>query len=194
MEHRGTQTLRTERLLLRRFRMEDTDQVFENWAGDARVSQFVSWNPHPDREVTRVQLSTWMELYDEETTYHWGIELHGQLVGDIAVVRLHEPNSTAEIGFLLSPDRWGEGIMTEALGGVMAFLFGVVGVHRIELRHDAQNIGSGRVMIKNGMIHEGTLRKAFHRRDGSFGDLHLYGLLREEFMDKEGAYRGNISR
>ena len=47
--------------------------------------------------------------------------------------------------------------------------------------HNNLNIGSGEVMKKIGMKHEGTLREQILRKDGSFGDTELYGVLKKEY-------------
>lgn len=46
LTHKGTQEIRTERLLLRRFRGEDAKRMFDTWANDERVTQFLTWTPH----------------------------------------------------------------------------------------------------------------------------------------------------
>lgn len=90
----------------------------------------------------------------------------------------------AEIGYCLRSADWGKGIATEALNGVLGFLFDIVGLHRVYLRHDTRNAASGRVMQKNGLVHEGTLRQHFRRKDGTFGDVAVYGILHGEWISR----------
>lgn len=191
MKNLGTRTIASQRLTLRRFTMDDVDAIFENWASDPIVTRYLSWPPHADKEITRVTLDRWVRTYADDAYYHWGIELQGRLIGAISVVDMNLQSQYAEIGYCLSRACWGQGIMSEALYCVMCFLFEGVGLHRIYLKHDADNVGSGRVMIKNGLTHEGTLRKHSLRKDGTFGDLHLYGMLRSEWnalREKEGKH------
>lgn len=191
MKNLGTQTITTRRLILRRFTMNDVDAIFEGWASDPAVTRYLSWLPHADKQVTRTTLDRWVRQYPDDAYYHWGIELQGRLVGAISVVDMSLQNQNAEIGYCLSRAYWGQGIMSEALHCVMSFLFEEVGLHRICMKHDTENIGSGRVMIKNGLTHEGTLRKHSLRKDGTFGDLHVYGMLRAEWnalREKEGKH------
>ncbi len=70
-----------------------------------------------------------------------------------------------------------------ALRAVMDFLFGVVGVNRVELRHDPRNPHSGGVMKKCGMKYEGTLRCADRNNQG-ICDACYYGMLREEWEER----------
>lgn len=181
MNHQGTQTLHTDRLTLRRFTLDDVEAMYANWAGDDQVTKYLSWPTHPDAEVTRAVLSTWVEQYAQDGFYNWAIVLNGVLIGSISVVRCSEKDAWAEIGYVIGRAQWGQGLMTEALDAVLRFLFETVGLHRVMLRHDTENIASGRVMVKNGLAYEGTLRKHVHRKDDTWGDLAIYGILREEW-------------
>ena len=49
----GTQMLQTERLILRRFVESDAEAMFQNWASSAENLTYVTWDPHPDVELTR---------------------------------------------------------------------------------------------------------------------------------------------
>ena len=43
MEHKGTRTLETKRLLLRQFSKNDAEAMFRNWESDAAVTEFLRW-------------------------------------------------------------------------------------------------------------------------------------------------------
>ena len=53
MKHCGTQRIETERLLLRRFSIDDADAMFRNWASDPEVTRFLTWPAHSSVEVSR---------------------------------------------------------------------------------------------------------------------------------------------
>ena len=53
MEHRGTQRLETERLILRRFVSEDADAMYKNWAADKEVTKYLTWPSHSSPDVSR---------------------------------------------------------------------------------------------------------------------------------------------
>lgn len=182
MTYLGTQRLTTERLVLRCFTMDDADAVYQNWASDPIVTQFLSWETHPDTQVTREVLKIWVALYENDGYYNWGIELSGVLIGAISVNECDEKDQNAEVGYCLARAYWGRGIMTEALSRVLRFLFEEVGLHRVKLECDRENIGSERVMRKNGLTYEGTLRENVLRKDGTWGDMRIYAMLRDEWM------------
>ncbi|MEG1579356.1 MAG: GNAT family N-acetyltransferase, partial [Oscillospiraceae bacterium] len=73
MNHKGTVTIETPRLLLRRFTLADSDAAFRNWTGDDRVTEFLRWRSHGSVEVTREILQTWVEGYQKDDFYQWAI-------------------------------------------------------------------------------------------------------------------------
>ena len=52
LTHKGTKELTTKRLKLRRFTVDDAQDMFNNWASDAEVTKFVSWPPHSTPDLT----------------------------------------------------------------------------------------------------------------------------------------------
>ena len=69
MEHKGTKTIETERLILRAFRAEDAEAMFRNWASDPEVTKFLTWPAHGDVSVTRHVLADWVGRYGESSYY-----------------------------------------------------------------------------------------------------------------------------
>jgi len=58
MIHKGTETLHTERLMLRRFKHSDAEIMFQNYANDSEVTRFLNWEPHGNIEVTKSLLTS----------------------------------------------------------------------------------------------------------------------------------------
>ena len=90
LTQKGTQTIRTERLLLRRFTVGDAPAMFENWANDERVTRFLTWEPHQSPEITKQLLEGWCAAYENPSTYNWLIEFRGKAIGSISVVPQRE--------------------------------------------------------------------------------------------------------
>lgn len=63
MRNLGSIELETKRLLLRRFVVEDAKAMFENWASDTDNLKYVTWNPHPNPQVTRASIERWLLHY-----------------------------------------------------------------------------------------------------------------------------------
>ena len=180
LNHCSSPDLYTRRLHLRRYRPEDYRAMYDNWASDPEVTRFVSWGTHASPETTRALMEMWVEGYASPTVYRWGIEKDGELIGDISLVRWREEEESCEIGYCLCRRFWGQGLMTEALNRVIAFLFETVGFHRIMLCHDVQNPASGRVMQKCGLRPEGIFRGERKRKDGTWMDVAYYAILRTD--------------
>ncbi len=178
----GTKPLETERLILRRFKPEDAEEMYRNWASDPEVTRFLTWPCHPSPEATKALLEEWAARYADGGVFNWAIEHRGsrQVIGSIAVGKLIEEISSAEIGYCLSRVFWGQGIMPEALMAVMRFLFEEAEVNRICACHDVNNPNSGRVMEKAGLEYEGTLRQAGKNNRG-ICDIVVRAALRREW-------------
>ena len=181
MNKAGTQRIETHRLILRPFRIEDAEDMFENWASDPEVTRFLTWPAHTGVEVSRMLLNDWIPRYADGGYFNWAIEWkeNGRVIGNISVVRFIEELETADIGYCMSRAYWGRGIMPEALRAVTDFLFDTVGVNRITACHDLNNPKSGRVMRKAGMKFEGILRGAGKNNQGICDEVR-YGLLRSD--------------
>lgn len=181
LTHKGTQTIETERLILRKFRLDDAQAMFDNWANDPRVTRFLTWEPHGTPENTRQVLEIWCNSYEDLRSYQWAIEYDGKIIGSICAVKVDERDESAELGYCMGYDYWNKGIMSEAVGAIIDFLFGEVGFNRIEIAHAVKNPGSGRVAQKCGLTYEGTKREEFKSRSGEFLDIAFYGILKKDW-------------
>lgn len=182
MKHCGTQDIETERLMLRRFTIDDAKPMYANWASDAEVTRYLTWPAHASVDVTRAVLEDWVASYSKKDYYQWAITLKdrgGDPIGSIGAVEMNDDVAKVEIGYCIGRDWWHQKIMTEALGAVMDFFFDVVGTNRIESRHDPRNPHSGMVMKKCGMSYEGTMRSSDRNNQG-ICDAAWYALLRSE--------------
>lgn len=182
MNHKGTILLKTNKLVLRKFVMEDADIVYKNWASEDKVTKFLTWPTHSDVEVTKAVLRSWIENYNKADFYNWAIELKelGEVIGNISVVQIKENIKGAELGYCMGTRWWGQGIMPEAGREVIRYLFEEVDFHRIAAVHDSNNPKSGKVMQKIGMTYEGTLRKAGFCNQGIIDEV-VYSILKSEY-------------
>ena len=183
LTHRGTVPLQTERLILRRFQLEDAQAMYTNWACDPEVTRYLTWEPHVSPDATRELLRDWTAKYEDPTYYNWLIELDGVPIGNVSVVRINEKSLHAELGYCMGKLWWNKGLMTEAVTAVTRFLFEEVGVHKLKIRHLVKNPGSGRVAQKCGFIREGILREEY-LSDGVYMDVAVYGKLDNESSEK----------
>ncbi len=169
MNHIGTQYIETERLILRRFELSDAQAMFDNWASDGEVTKYLTWPAHAGVSVTEGILGEWVPQYGQKDCYRWAITLKEngpQPIGSIDVCHWREGGEVPEIGYCMGKRWWHQGIMSEALGAVIDFLFEQVGVERIVARHDVNNPHSGGVMGKCGMTFVGVREKSHQNNQG----------------------------
>lgn len=185
MTHKGTQSIRTKRLLLRQYRTGDERQMFENFLSDPKVTKHVNWVFHTDIKETQKFLEMHLEKYPEDASFYgWGIEMGGEIIGSIGAFDVDENIRACEIGYSLGSKYWGQGITTEAADAVLDFLFGEVGFNRVIASHNEGNTASGKVLKKIGMSYEGTCRDAALRKDGTLENLILYAVLKQDYEIK----------
>ena len=184
--HKGTQRIDTQRLILRRATMDDANAMYHNWAKDPQVTRFLTWPAHSSPEVTKTVLQDWVESYGKSDYYQWLIVLKDSdmgPIGSISVVSLDESQSKAEIGYCIGSHWWHQGITSEALAAVIAFLFEQVGIQCVEARHDVNNPHSGAVMRKCGMKLQEIAPQAGKNNQG-ICDLATYSISQKPMSGK----------
>ena len=186
MNHIGTRELATERLSLRRFEIEDAENMFFNWANDPEVTKYMTWQPHANVEETEELLKGWIADYEKKDCYNWAIELNDleQPIGSISATEVDDNTESVKIGYCIGKEYWHKGYTTEALAEVIRFFINEVGAGRVCATHDVENIYSGKAMLAAGMEYEGTLRKAGYNNQGIV-DIAVYAKIRSAALDEE---------
>ena len=184
MEDRGAifgdlPELETERLLLRKLRLGDAEAMFA-YASDPEVTRYVLFETHRSVEDSESFLRLATEGYERGDFGVWGVVLKdsGAFVGTCSM-EVNPEHARAELGYVLSREHWGRGLMPEAVRAVIRFGFGRMGLNRLEARCIAENTASARVMEKVGMTYEGTLRE-YELIKGAYRDMKFYSILRRE--------------
>jgi [ribosomal protein S5]-alanine N-acetyltransferase len=148
--------LLTARLRLRRPTLADADAVFA-YASDPEVVAFVGWPRHRERSDTVAFLRAAMREFEEGGMITYVAERldDGQVIGSTGFVRDHG----LQIGYVLAQKWWRQGYATELAGAMIDFGWSLSGIHRVWAITDVENVGSGRVLEKAGMLREGVLRR-----------------------------------
>ena len=183
MKHKGTVTIETDRLILRKFTTNDIKPSFKNWASDTKVTKFLRWQTHTNISITEGVLNDWINEYKKTDFYQWAIILKdiNEPIGTISIIDIFEKIEKVHIGYCIGSKWWDFGYTSEAFSAIISFLFEQVEVKRIESQHDPENVNSGRVMKKCGLIYEGTLRKADWSNKGIV-DACIYGILASDYF------------
>lgn len=187
MNHIGTQYIETDRLILRRFELSGAQAMFDNWASDDEVTKYLTWPSYGDVSVAEQTLKDWVAQYAKDDCYRWAIVLKEngpQPIGSIDVCQWREDGDVPEIGYCMGKRWWHRGVMSEALGAVIDFLFRQAGIERIVARHDVNNPHSGGVMRKCGMRFEGIHEKSHRNNQGEI-DTANYSIERRTEIRSE---------
>jgi len=170
--------METERLILRRFTMDDAQAMFDLWTGDPAVAEYCVWPAHESVDVSRELIALWMEECRAPDRYEWCIEVKGVGPrGSIGIVKVDEEAETVEIGYCLSRGCWGMGYVPEAAQAVIRLMFETVGARRVTAKHDVDNPKSGRVMQKCGMRYLETRKNGVVNNHG-LRDVAVYAIDR----------------
>lgn len=186
MKHKGTISIETDRLILRKFTIDDAEAAFRNWTSDENVTEFLRWSVHACIDITKRVLDDWIAGYERLDFYQWAIMLKeiNEPIGTISVVDMDELTEKVHIGYCIGSQWWHCGFTSEALSAIIPFFFEQVGVKRIESQHDPENPNSGSVMKKCGLVYEGTLRKADWNNRGIV-DACIYSMLASDYFGNE---------
>ena len=187
MNHTGTITLYTERLILRRFTENDAPAMFANWAADREVTQYLPWKEYKSLAETQDYLREVTERYASPDFYEWCVVLKetGEPVGSCGAVQVNDDLRAVGLGCCLSRKVWGLGLAPEATQAMLRHFFETVGAARISAAHHEPNLKSGRVMQKCGMTYEGTLRKNAKDKNGNLVNTCVYSVLAEEYFARQ---------
>lgn len=107
----------------------------------------------------------------------------GELIGSGGLY-IDEVNHKAQLGYILHPDFWNRGVMTEIVEKLLRVAFEDLQLHRVEANVFNGNLGSNRVLEKNGFQYEGRQRDALYVKQ-KYISLDLYGIIRETWENKQ---------
>lgn len=149
----GTE-IETPRLILRAFRESDLDDFFE-YASVEGVGEMAGWRHHESKEESLEILRRFIE---NDKTFAICYKENGKLIGSLGIEKYgledklteFEPYLGREIGYVLSKDYWGRGIMPEAVKAVIDYLFGVLDLDFLTCGYYSFNSQSKRVQEKCG--------------------------------------------
>lgn len=175
--------LATARLVLRPFQAGDVDDVVA-YANDEEFACYLpAAIPYP---YSRAHGEAFVKLcMQRDWNIHpeWAIEYGGHVIGAINV-RFDAVYRRIGLGYGIGRVHWNRGFTTEAARAALDWGFTAFGAVRAFATADAANVGSWTVMRHLGMTHEATLRGHRTDRYGHQVDEVIYGLLRQEWEQR----------
>jgi len=139
-------TLETERLLLRKFKDEDLDDLFE-YAKLETVGPNAGWIPHPNKEHTQKILNhfvsgddVWAMVKKDENKVIGSIGLHHTTLNNFGLVY--------ELGYVMSTPYEGSGFMTEGVAEIINHAFTNIKLDKIYVGHFLENKRSEKLISR----------------------------------------------
>lgn len=174
-------TLETDRLILRTWERKDAQALYE-YAKNPNVGPAAGWRPHASVQESRMVIDQVFRVNMSWAIFH---RAEGRVIGSISLEKdkIRTGIKSRELGYSLSEDHWGEGIMTEAARRIITYAFEEMDLDVLMIRTSDTNKRSQRVIEKCGFVYEGTLRKAFRVYDGTMRENRVYSMLREEYEE-----------
>lgn len=167
--------LETERLLLQKITMDNTDDLFL-MRTNKEVMKYID-RPIPNNLADiEVMINKMNEITER---IQWGIWLKGnpKLIGTIGYHKIDKENYRAEIGYLLNNEYWNAGIMSEAITKVLDFGFNEMNLHSIEANINTNNEISKKIIKKFGFNKEAHFKENYFF-EGKFLDSEIYSLVK----------------
>jgi len=181
----GTAELWTERLVLRRYTMEDAEPLYKRLGSDPEISEYSGWNPYATLETARETVRGFIDSYDDEHSYSWVMDIDDVLVGTIGAYDYKaDPDGAGdriEVGYSIVRDWQGRGLATKALTKVLEYLTENEGISCVTAWCAPENAGSVRVLEKSGMKLAGIEKDGITAGNKTYDKLiYEYNILREQ--------------
>lgn len=175
----------TDRLVLRQRTIDDVPDMFayvslENVAYPAGLPPIATMEDEYDYFENRY----YQNLEKANLPSGYGITVKGSdhIIGSCDFNHRHE-DDVFEIGYMLHPDFWGRGYMTEAVSALIEIGFTLLNLHKVEIRCYGSNKQSQRVAEKLGFTLEARIRDRKDTQGNRCDDL-AYGLLKSEWEER----------
>ena len=166
--------LETERLIHRKFTMDDLDKLIE-LRSDSEVNKYLGGTRMQNPEAIATRLQFYIDCYDKfgfgSTAMIW--KETGEMIGWGGLMPL-EDTGEIEVGYGMIKEFWGKGVGLETALGWLDYGFNQAGLERIVAIAQPENVGSWRIMEKCGMRYENT--------ETHYGiECLFYAISKEEF-------------
>lgn len=170
-------SLEGEKIRIIPMTVEDIEAV-HSFASDPVVSRFIGWPLTQNLEETTTYVKTMIDR-DSLGSHIYGNVVDkstNKVVGTAMIFSFNHTAKHAEIGYVFHQDVWGKGFGTELVQLMSDFAFNTLELHKLHAHINAANIGSSRVLEKNGYEVEGRL-KDYNYIDHQYYDSLLYAKL-----------------
>ncbi|MDK2772208.1 MAG: GNAT family N-acetyltransferase [Flavobacterium sp.] len=174
--------LESERLSFRKLNNEDAPEILK-LRGNAEIMKYIPRPLATTLQEALEHIKIINDKIDENVDINWAIteRENDKCIGIIGFYRTQPENFRTELGYMIMPEYWGKGYITEAVKRLLHFAFENLNFHSIEAVIDSRHIASEKVLIKNGFRKEAHFVEDFFYNN-EFCDTVKYGILKREFI------------
>ena len=172
--------LESERLLFRKIIMKDAKDIHFIRSNN-NVMEFMDvWRTKSISDAKKL-IRNIHEDYKNERGISWGIieKRTRNFIGYIGIIRMQPQHCRGEVGYVLKPEYWGKGFMTEALRTIVKFGFDKMNLHSIEANVNPKNKSSKKLLERFGFRKEAYFKENY-LFEGKFLDSEIYSLLERD--------------
>lgn len=176
--------LETERLKLRQIRSEEAEDVFRMRTDSKAVEYLDIPAPRTVRDAYDL-INKVARNFMEQKFPNWAITLKedkdDKMIGYGGYVSRQKENARAELGYLLAPEYWGKGYMSEAMDAILRYGFEQMELHSIEAVVHPGNRASIKLLERFNFAREAYFNEN-HFHEGQYNDTAIYSLLKRDFV------------
>lgn len=174
-----------DNLLLRSYHLEDAAELFRA-VNESRehLRPWLVWVDSTTRQEHSLQfIQVSLQQQNNQEALALGIFHKRKIIGGIGMHEWDHVLEKAQLGYWVSKDFEGKGIISTCLERFIDFLFDKVGLNKLEIHFVPANTRSATIAERLGFKVEGVLRDSYVI-NGSFTDLVVTGLLKKEWHDR----------
>lgn len=177
-------TIRTDRLTLRKLSVSDSADMYD-YSRRSTVTKYLLWHEHESENQTYNFLCDVSDWYKRGAYFDWAVTLSdgGKMIGTCGFTSFDFEHCRVEVGYVINPDFWGQGIATEAVSAATEFAFKELNANRVEIHFIEGNNASLRVAEKCGMTFEGYL-KQYMLIKGEYKNIGFAAVTKDRFEIK----------
>lgn len=188
MEHLGTVTLETERLLLRKCEIDDYKDSYKYCCIDPELAKLQAFDVHENDQVTKRSFNEKANRYLlDPSFYEWAIvrKEDNQFMGEIALVHYSDEYNAMEMGYHLGKIFRGKGYMQEALSAILRFAFEDLKLDQVYALILNDNYGSQKVVKSNNLEYSRTIE---NYKDAVYeGPIDKYKMTKDRYFELKDA-------
>jgi len=169
-------------MLLRTYQMEDAQELFSAIDKSRQhLRQWFSWvDPTTKQEHSLQFIQQSLQQQQQQEGLALGIFYKRRIIGSIGMHNWDHPIKKAQIGYWISKEYEGKGIINKCLIRFIDFLFQKTGLNKVEIHFMTHNARSAGVAQRLGFKVEGVIRQS-HMHNSRIEDIVVTGLLKTEW-------------